>query len=159
TGQEGIHAFWESRLPELFSSEYDFFVGKATYLENPQLAAWTIIEETHKLLPQVLEKERELTASFGERKYSFETKGKQTVKVYAHEFSKAYHEALDGMVEQQMKAAIKAVGDFWFTAWVDAGQPDLKSLINYKPTEEELAQRRKELEEWKQQRIRSEERR
>ena len=52
-----------------------------------------------------------------------------------------------------MKAAIKAVGDFWFTAWVDAGQPDLKSLINYKPTEEELAQRRKELEEWKQQRI------
>ncbi|MGC6428813.1 MAG: hypothetical protein ACON4Y_05945 [Flavobacteriales bacterium] len=25
TGQKGIHAFWESRLPELFSSEYNFF--------------------------------------------------------------------------------------------------------------------------------------
>lgn len=154
SGQEGIHAFWESRLPELFSGEYDFFVGKASYLDNPQLAAWNIIEETHKLLPLVLEKERELTESFGERKYSFETKGRQTVKVYSQEFSKAYHEALSGMVEQQMKASIKAIGDFWFTAWVDAGQPDLKVLINYKPTEAELAQRRKELEEWKEQRVR-----
>ena len=27
SGQEGIHAFWESRLPEMFSDEFDFFVG------------------------------------------------------------------------------------------------------------------------------------
>src|SRR4029453_7600387 len=38
TGQEGIHAFWESRLPELFSERYDFFVGKAGYIPNIQLA-------------------------------------------------------------------------------------------------------------------------
>ena len=31
TGQEGIHGLWESRLPELFSSEYDFMVGRAEY--------------------------------------------------------------------------------------------------------------------------------
>ncbi len=29
TGQSGIHAFWESRIPELFGDGYDFFVGKA----------------------------------------------------------------------------------------------------------------------------------
>lgn len=39
TGQEGIHAFWESRLPELFSDDFDYFVGKAEYISNPQAAA------------------------------------------------------------------------------------------------------------------------
>ncbi|HRJ31143.1 MAG TPA: zinc dependent phospholipase C family protein [Cyclobacteriaceae bacterium] len=153
TGQEGIHAFWESRLPELFSAEYDFFIGKATYIKNPQLEAWKIIERTHQDLKDVLQYERQLTTEMAEKKYSFETRGKQTIKVYSYEFSKAYHEALNGMVERQMRSSIKAIGDFWYTAWVDAGQPDLKTLINYKPTEAELAQRRKEVEEWKQQQV------
>jgi hypothetical protein len=54
------------------------------------------------------------------------------------------------MVERQMKSAIRTIGDFWYTAWVDAGQPDLNSLIEYKPTEDELVRRRAELEEWRQ---------
>jgi len=42
------------------------------------------------------------------------------------------------MVERQFRASIKMTGDIWYTAWVDAGQPDLKSLIHYKPSEEEF---------------------
>jgi hypothetical protein len=155
TGQEGIHAFWESRLPELFSGKYDFFVGKAEHISNPQMAIWTAIEGSSILLDSVLFLEKKLSEKFGERKHSFETKGKQTVKVYSIEFSSAYHEALKGMVEQRMRAAIKMTGDFWYTAWIDAGQPDLKSLINYTPTQEELAARKKELQEWKEQQIKS----
>src|SRR5688572_1752324 len=34
TGQDGIHAFWESRLPELYSTEYNFFVGQASHVSN-----------------------------------------------------------------------------------------------------------------------------
>lgn len=157
TGQEGIHAFWESRLPELFSSRYDFFVGKAEYLKNPQLAAWKAVEDSNHQLDSVLMLERSLTEKFGEKKFSFETKGKQTIKVYSVEFSTAYHEALSNMVEQRMRAAIKLIGDFWYTAWVDAGQPDIKVLINYTPTEEELTVRRKELAEWKEQRLKGRE--
>ncbi|HEU5289846.1 MAG TPA: zinc dependent phospholipase C family protein [Cyclobacteriaceae bacterium] len=153
TGQHGIHAFWESRLPELFDKHYDFFVGKAEYVKNPQLTIWKAIEESNQHVDSVLAIEKRLTEKFGEKKYSFETKGKQTMKVYAVEFSTAYHEALRGMVEQRMRGAIEMTGDFWYTAWVDAGQPDLKSLINYKPTAEEIAARRKELEEWKQERL------
>lgn len=157
TGQHGIHAFWESRLPELFSSRYDFFVGKAEYVKNPQLTIWKAIESSNQHLDSVLMLEKSLTEKFGEKKYSFETKGKQTVKVYSTEFSAAYHMALKGMVEQRMRGAIKMIGDFWYTAWVDAGQPDLKSLINYTPTEEELAVRKKELEEWKQRQVKTRE--
>lgn len=157
TGQEGIHAFWESRLPELFSTEYDFFVGKAEHLKNPQLAAWKAIETSHHYLDSVLALEKNLSEKFGEKKYSFEVKGKQMAKVYSREFSQAYHEALSGMVERQMRGAIKMIGDFWYTAWADAGQPDLKTLIKYTPTEEELQVRRKELEAWKQQQLKARE--
>jgi hypothetical protein len=149
TGQEGIHGFWESRLPELFSDQYDYFVGKASYLENPQLAIWDGVAAAHQCVNAVLAEEKLLAEIFKEKKYSFETKGRQTVKVYSQEYSKAFHKILDGMVERQMRTAIKMIGDFWYTAWVDAGQPDLNLFIDYKPTEAELLQRRKELEEWK----------
>lgn len=59
------------------------------------------------------------------------------------------------MVERRMRAAIKMVGDFWYTAWVDAGQPDLKLLIDFKPTESELTARKAEVEEWRRQTIKS----
>src|SRR5690606_11513432 len=126
TGQDGIHGFWESRLPELFAKDYDFFTGRAVYVSNPQLAAWRAVEGSNLHLDSVLWLEKRLTKKFGEKKFSFETKGKQTVKVYSVEFSTAFHQALSGMVEQRMRDAIKITGDFWYTAWVDAGQPDLK---------------------------------
>lgn len=157
TGQEGIHAFWESRLPELFSDDYDFFVGKATYLPNPQQAAWQAVTSAHHRVDSVLAQEKILSVRFDDARYSFETKGKQTVKVYSREYARAYHEVLKGMVEKQMRASIKAIGDFWFTAWVDAGQPDLKKFVEYKPTEEELKKRREEVEEWKRKTFRSRE--
>src|SRR3982751_3001927 len=34
TGQQGIHGFWESRIPELLAEkEWDFFIGKADFIE------------------------------------------------------------------------------------------------------------------------------
>jgi hypothetical protein len=77
------------------------------------------------------------------------------VKVYSREYSKAFHKILDGMVERQMRAAIKMTGDFWYTAWIDGGQPTLKDLINYKPSEEELMKRREELKQWKEKRVKA----
>ena len=32
------------------------------------------------------------------------------------------------MVERRMRQSIFAVASFWYTAWVNAGQPDLKEL-------------------------------
>ena len=155
TNQYGIHGFWESRLPELFANEYNFFVGRAEYLDKPQLTIWDGIASAHLKVDSVLNIERTLSASFGDRKYSFETRGKQTVKVYSKEFSAAYHAALNKMVERQLRIAIKMIADFWYTAWVDAGQPDLKKWINFKPTEQELAVRREELKQWKTEQIKA----
>jgi hypothetical protein len=151
TGQDGIHGFWESRLPELFFEEYDFLVGPATYVENVQLEAWKFVEGSHLALDSVLEFEKKLQVKFGERKFSFEQKGNATVKVFSKEYAKEYHRMLSGMVERRMRACVKSIGNLWFSAWVDAGQPELQLLIDYKPSEQELQQRRAELIEWKKQ--------
>ena len=149
TGQEGIHGFWESRLPEIYFDRYDFFVGRAAYIDDPEVVFWQIIQESHSMVAEVLDVERRLSKEFGERKYSFETRGNATVRVYAREYASVYHTALKGMVEKQMRASIKVVGDIWYTAWIDAGQPDLRKLIDHKPTAEQLLRNRRELEEWK----------
>lgn len=138
TGQRGIHGFWESRLPELFSDQYDFFVGQAQYLEQPQLTAWSLVTSAHTALDSVLQVERELTLEFDEeKKYGFEPRNNITTRVYSRQFSEAYNRKLNGQVERQMRLAIKAVASFWYTAWVDAGQPNLGTLAT-KLTPEEL---------------------
>ena len=151
TGQVGIHALWESRLPELHFTEYDFFVGKAEYVQNIQMAAWAAIARSSAAVDSVLQFEKVLSEKMESKKFSFETKGKQTVKIVSIEYSKTYHQLLSGMVERQFRASVKMVGDVWYSAWVDAGQPDLKELVNYNPTEEELLKREEELKKWKEQ--------
>lgn len=129
TGQRGIHAFWESRLPELFSDNYDFFVGPALYIEQPQLRAWDLVASANTALDSVLHFERQLTIDFDEeKKYGFELRNNLTTRVYSREFSEAYSKKLNGQVERQMRLAIQAVASYWYTAWVDAGQPNLGTL-------------------------------
>lgn len=100
TNQRGIHGFWESRLPELFDQQYDLFVGKAEYIENVNDAAWNAVANAHLALDSVLIFEAQISQEFSPtKKYSFEVRGNQTVKVYSYEFSEAYHQRLQGMVE------------------------------------------------------------
>lgn len=130
SNQYGIHAFWESRVPELLSDDFDFFVGKAEYLEKPQFEAWDAIIVAHMALDSVLNFEKTLTKSFAEdKKYSYEERGGISTKVYSRDFTIAYNNLLSGQVERQMRKSIKMIADFWYTAWIDAGQPDLNSLL------------------------------
>jgi hypothetical protein len=78
----------------------------------------------------VLRIERLLNKTFpAANKYAMEQRGNRKVKVYSVVYSRAYHKLLRGMVQRQMRASILSVGSFWFSAWVDAGQPDLDKLI------------------------------
>lgn len=138
TGQRGIHGFWESRLPELYEPNYDFFVGKARYVDNPQRYVWDRVRESYLGVDSVLSFEANLNASFpNDRKYSFEARGNMEIKTYSRDYSKAYSDMLDGQVERRMRTAVRSIGSFWMTAWINAGQPDLDKLIQRKPTEEE----------------------
>lgn len=138
TGQYGIHGFWESRLPELFFDYFDLFTGKAEYIRNPQLAAWSAVESAHLALDSVLLFEKELTMRYSDdKKYSFESRGNTTIRVYSADFSGDYFGMMNDMVERQMRKSIKMTGDFWYTAWIDGGQPDLSKIIDLKMVDEE----------------------
>jgi len=130
TGQRGIHGFWESRLPELYSEDYDFFVGKSVYIKSPLNYIWDRVEESFAAVDSVLGYERDLNSIYAEdQKYSFENRGQVNVKVYSASYSEAYNNMLDGQVERRMRKAVVSVGSYWYTAWVDAGQPDLSKFV------------------------------
>jgi hypothetical protein len=141
TNQVGIHGFWESRLPELFAGDYDYFVGKAKYIDNSLNAAWDIVENTYTMLDSTLAIEKRLTKTFpADRKYTFNERNNRVIKEYSIDFSAAYHKELNGMVERQMRKSILSVGSFWYSAWVDAGQPNMKKLIKKEISLEEKKQ-------------------
>ncbi len=130
TGQDGIHAFWESRLPELFAEDnYDFWVGRAELIERPAEYFWNIVLESHALVDSVLGIEMALRREFPtDRQLCNEMRGTTMVRTQCEEFAAAYSARLGGMVEARMRASILSVGSAWYTAWVMAGQPDLRKL-------------------------------
>lgn len=131
TNQKGIHGLWESRIPELKSEEYDYWTGRAKYIDKPIETAWHIVKESHASVDSVLTFEKRLSNSFpSDKKYSIENRGTVMTTVYSQEYTSAYNELLNGMVERRMRAAIATVGNFWYTAWVNAGKPDLDKLKN-----------------------------
>lgn len=125
TDQVGIHAFWESRVPELFAErEYDFFVGKADYIENTRDYIWNIVIKAHSHLDSVLAVEKRLSKVYdSDLQYCYDERLGVTIRIQCPEYAEAYTKALGSMVEDQMRASIHAVGSLIYTAWVNAGQP------------------------------------
>ncbi|MFZ1530233.1 MAG: zinc dependent phospholipase C family protein [Ferruginibacter sp.] len=140
TNQKGIHAFWESRVPELLAEKhFDFFIGKAQYIKNPGEFIWARVLESAKASDSVLVLERELTQQFsGDQKYSFEERNGIVIRQYSSAFTNAFNDKMDGMIERRMRQAIFCIASFWYTAWVNAGQPDLKPLVKQKFTESDV---------------------
>ena len=141
TDQVGIHAFWESRIPELFAvEEFDMIVGSATYIDNPADYYWNLVLGSHKDVDKVLSLEKQLSLTYPtDQQFCFEDRLNANIKTQCAEYAKAYHLAMDKMVEDRFRVAVKAVGDAWYTAWIDAGQPKapVKKDIAKKTREDE----------------------
>jgi len=140
TGQHGIHGFWESRVPELLAEHtFNFWIGKADYLYRPDQFIWDRVLESAAAADTVLTTEKELTNVFpADLKYAFEERNGIVIRQYSSAFSIRYNELLKGMVERRMRQSIYAVASFWYTAWVNAGQPSMKNLESKVLTEEEV---------------------
>ncbi len=130
TDQNGIHGFWESRIPELIGENFDYFTGKAQYIPDINEYIWNIVLQSHLLSDSVLTLESTLNQTFPtDRKYSYETRGNSTVRVYSRAYTLAYNEITNHMVERRMRDAIINLGSFILTAWIDAGKPDLTGIV------------------------------
>lgn len=128
--QHGIHGFWESRLPELYAEkQYDLIIGRAGYLNSPLQFIWDRVYESAAAADTVLSLEKKLSKAYpSDFRFAYETRNGTVLRQYAEQYAQVYHQKLNGMVERRMRSAIYGVASFWFSAWVDAGQPDLSQL-------------------------------
>ena len=155
TNQQGIHSFWESQLPETFGKNYNLYTGQAHYIKDVEQATWAMIDSTHALVDKLLKLERKMRKDNPEDKQYVigadgqPVKNKYGEKVHSYEYAHIYHELLDGMVEKQLKKAIKMTGDLWYTAWVNAGKPDLSQLDPEYITDRNKPFYNEELKSWK----------
>ena len=53
------------------------------------------------------------------------------------------------MIERRMRQSIYAIASFWYTAWIDAGQPELGSLAKEKLNATEIKEIESLNEQWK----------
>ena len=130
TNQQGVHALWESAIPEAFGDKYQHINGGAIYIKDPPDKIWSILEQSHSLVVKVLADEKEVSGHFtNAQKYlPNKNEGKKKKIKYTPAYIAAYNKALDGMVEKQLHSSAVDVASFWYTAWVNAGQPDLTML-------------------------------
>ena len=134
TNQQGSYGFWESQLPEDFGDRYKFNVPPAIYIDKITSATWQIIKHSHSLADSLLTIERNLKDGFPKNKiFTTDSSGQILTNrfkqpVHSPEYAAAFHDALNGMVQHQMRHAISDIANFWYTAWVNAVKPDLNSL-------------------------------
>ncbi len=130
TGQKGIHALWESEIPELFAdTAFSFWTGKAEYIKHPGSYIWNLVLESSKAADTVLSVEKELLNHYSSgNTHAFMRRNGRVVRKFSVGFAGAYRQALHGMVNRRMNRAIHGVASLWYTAWINAGQPDLGSL-------------------------------
>ncbi len=155
TGQRGIHAFFESQLPEMFGSKYNFFTGDAVYIKDVQAEVWRIVNSSHQLADTLLLTEQKLKSGFDTSKIYQKDAAGNIVKnkynqwVHSYEYAKAWHDALNGLVERQLRAAVANTANFWYTAWLDAGSPDLSTLDEPGLTARNQKNYKKDYKRWK----------
>jgi hypothetical protein len=134
TDQKGIHAFWEAQLPEMFGNDYNYHVADAHLITDIRKETWRILAASHRLKDTLLLADKSLKEKFGtEGIYKKDASGnvirnKFNQPVHSDAYATQYHALLKGMVEKQLRYSIEATASFWYTAWVNAGKPDLSNL-------------------------------
>jgi hypothetical protein len=146
TEQRGIHSLWEARLPEMFGDSYNYNTAQASYIQDIQKNTWEFILHSHKLADSLLLADKQLRKRFQYgRIFKTDSKGevlknKFNQQIFDDAYADEFHQALNGMVQNQLRAAIVCVSSYWYTAWVNAGKPVLTDLdpeyINKKNSEE-----------------------
>lgn len=150
TDQKGIHAFWESRVPELLDKDFNFFIGKAEYIKDPSDFIWKRVLESANATDSVLRFEKELSKKYpSDKKMAFEPRNNKLADQRSSDYTITYDKMLNGMVERRMRQSVFAIASFWFTAWVNAGQPDLSGLVQQTFSENDLIEFEKLNDAWK----------
>ncbi len=151
TGQVGIHAFWESRIPELMAEkEWDFYFDDPLYIDHYEVYFMSLCENSFQDVPLVLAAEKEAKMSLDEDElWCYEERNNLVIRTQCEEFARRYNERMKDLVEKQFRQSIHSVASVWYSCWVDAGKPNLnqaeivmkEEIIKTDPTVRENARK------------------
>ena len=151
TDQKGLHALWESQLPERFINTYNLQSEPAKYIKNPLEAIWTVLGQSYGFLGETFDRALKIEKTMKpEVRYTFAHRYGKTSRRFSDAFADEYDKAVGGMVDYRLRSAPGLVSSLWLTAWQDAGKPDLNALMHpAKATATEKAKLATEITAWK----------
>jgi hypothetical protein len=151
TDQKGLHALWESQLPERFINTYRLDGEPAKYIKNPLDAIWAVLGQSYGFLGETFDRALKIEKTMKpEVRYTFAHRYGKTSRRFSDAFADEYDKAVGGMVDYRLRSAPSLVSSLWLTAWQDGGKPDLNVLMHPgKPTAAEKARLATELAAWK----------
>ena len=134
TGQNGIHALWETHV---YETSRPYWIGQrieAVYIPDIRNWVWSRIMSSHSKVKEVLYMERVVREREGAPDvWGYRTRGRTLSLIPTPGFCEEYNDSLGGMVEERFYMAAEGIASVWYSAWVDAGAPDLhKDLIKPK---------------------------
>lgn len=112
TRQTGVHGRFESEMVKAFFNASELFVPNPAYIEDPFAAAVEWCLHSHSLCELVLQADLEATRAAGGRT--------DTEEYYSEFWVRTGELAMD-----QIGWAASHLASLWYTAWVDAGRPEI----------------------------------
>jgi|MudIll2142460700_1097286.scaffolds.fasta_scaffold36061_5 hypothetical protein len=111
TGQHGLWIRWSTRFPEAAKAALKLNPDAAHYLDDPNEYVFAIINATYIWVDNIL-----YTEDLARR-----GKGGYTEIYFA-----ALEERAAVILRSHLGFAASDIGSYWYTAWTDAGRPELK---------------------------------
>ncbi len=146
TNQKGVHALWETTIPEIEINQFNLSTThKATYISNVEAAIWKTVRTSYAMVNNVLAQEKKVSATMDDAtKFRTQIRNGKETKQYSTSFAKAYNVALKNTINERLITTSQTIADFWYTAWVNAGKPNLQNCFAT-PSELQLKNLQEEL--------------
>jgi hypothetical protein len=132
TGQFGIHALWETHVYETSRDSWSGKRVQATYIKDLRKWIWDVIYDSHSDVEEVLYKERLIREKpDAPEGWGYRTRGRTLALIPTPAFCEEYGKAMGGMVERRFYLSAEGIASVWYSAWVDAGAPNLSRDFSF----------------------------
>jgi hypothetical protein len=111
TGQHGLFVRFSSRLPEAMDRRLKLSPEAARYLDDPKEYIFGMGAATYVWLDNLL---------------YLEALAKRGKSGYTEIYYEAFEQRCGEILKDRLSEATADVGSYWYSAWIDAGKPDLK---------------------------------
>ncbi len=128
SNQQGIHSLWETQVPHLFIDTLILNNVQVEYISDLDEFVWNCIFKSHQISNDVFRVDSILREEYQNEVMdlvNFQGKTKFKRK-YCEDFS----ESLSLKIHERYEKACVSVASMWLSAWIDAGQPDLKEFYD-----------------------------